>query len=78
MYQQEINKKWQQIHEFRSLLKRTDYADHRQHDEAGKVMSKEIKDARINAREQINTLEMEIELLELEMQEQAQLGDDLK
>ena len=60
MYKEEINKKYQKIHEYRSLLNRTDYADHRQDDQPNKPMSEEIKAARINAREQINTLESEI------------------
>jgi hypothetical protein len=76
MYKEEINKKYQQIHEFRSFLNRTDYVDHRAADEPDKVMSEEIKAARINAREQINILESEIAQLELEAQEEAQLGDE--
>ena len=52
MYQLEINRKWQKIHEFKSFLNRTDYIDHRQDDEPNKPMPEEIKSARINAREQ--------------------------
>ena len=69
MYQEEINRKWQKIHEFKSLLNRTDYVDHRAADEPDKVMSEEIKAARINAREQINILESEIAELEALEQE---------
>ena len=69
MYKEEINKKYQKIHEFRSLLNRTDYADHRQNDEPNKPMSEEVKDERINAREQINILESEISELEAKQKE---------
>jgi beta-lactamase class D len=69
MYKEEINKKYQQIHEFKSFLNRTDYIDHRAADEPDKVMSEEIKAARINAREQINILESEIAELEALEQE---------
>lgn len=69
MYQQEINNKYQKIHEYRSLLNSTDYADHRQNDEQNKPMSEEIKAARINAREQINILESEIVELEAKQKE---------
>jgi len=69
MYQEEINRKWQKIHEFKSLLNRTDYVDHRQDDEPNKPMPEEIKAARINAREQINILESEIAELEAKQKE---------
>ena len=69
MYKEEINKKYQKIHEYRSLLNRTDYADHRQDDQPNKPMSEEIKAARINAREQINILEGEIAELEAKQKE---------
>lgn len=72
MYKEEINKKYQKIHEYRSLLNSTDYADHRQNDEQNKPMSEEIKAARINAREQINILESEI--AELEAKQKEYLG----
>jgi hypothetical protein len=75
MYQLEINKKYQKIHEFRSFLNRTDYVDHRQDDEPNKPMPEEIKSARINAREQINTLESEIAELEEKMIEEESLND---
>ena len=78
MYQEEINKKYQKIHEFRSLLNRTDYADHRQNDEPNKPMSEEIKAARINAREQINILESEIAELELLEQEYLKTIDGIE
>ena len=69
MYKEEINKKYQKIHEFRSFLNRTDYIDHRAADEPDKVMSEEIKAVRINAREQINILESEIAELEAKQKE---------
>jgi hypothetical protein len=72
MYQEEINLKWQKIHELRSFLNRKDYTDHRQHDEPDKMMAEELKAARIDARAQINILEKEIaelEILEKEHQE---------
>lgn len=78
MYKEEINKKYQKIHEFRSLLNRTDYADHRQDDEPNKPMSEEIKAARINAREQINILEGEIADLELLEQEYLKTIDGIE
>lgn len=78
MYQLEINKKYQQIHEFKSLLNRTDYIDHRQHDEPNRAMFEEMKAARINAREQINTLESEIADLELLEQEYLKTIDGIE
>lgn len=72
MYQEEINNKWQKIHELRSFLNRKDYTDHRQHDKPDKMMTEELKAARIDARAQINILEKEIaelEILEKEYQE---------
>ena len=78
MYKEEINKKYQKIHEFRSLLNRTDYADHRQDDQPNKPMSEEIKASRINAREQINTLESEIADLELLEQEYLKTIDGIE
>lgn len=78
MYQEEINRKWQKIHEFESLLKRTDYQDHRRHDEENKPMPDEIRAARINAREQINTLESEIADLELLEQEYLKTIDGIE
>jgi predicted transcriptional regulator len=75
MYQLEINKKYQKIHEFKSFLNRTDYIDHRAADEPDKVMSEEIKAARIHAREQINILESEIAELEEKMIEEESLND---
>ncbi len=78
MYQEEINKKWQQILELKSLLKQTDYTDHRQHDEENKAMPEEIKLARINARDRINVLESEIGDLELMQQEYLKTIDELE
>ena len=78
MYQEEINRKWQKIHEFESLLKRTDYQDHRRHDEENKPMPDEIRAARIDAREQINILESEIGDLELLEKEYLKTIDELE
>jgi len=65
MYQEEINKKYQKIHELRSYLNRTDYMNLRQIDEPERVMPEEVKERRINARNEINVLESEIKELEL-------------
>ncbi len=78
MYKEEINNKYQKIHEYRSLLNRTDYAALRQDDEPYKPMSEEIKAARINAREQINILESEIADLELLEQEYLKTIDEIE
>jgi BMFP domain-containing protein YqiC len=78
MYQLEINKKYQQIHEFKSLLNRTDYIDHRQHDEPNRAMFEEIKAARINAREQINILESEIAELEAKQKEYLEAIENIE
>ena len=71
MYQEEINKKYQKIHELRSYLKSTDYMNLRHDDEPDKVMSEEVKEMRINARNEINVLESEI--VELEALEEEYL-----
>jgi len=71
MYQEEINKKYQKIHELRSYLKSTDYMNLRHDDEPDKVMSEEVKEKRINARNEINVLESEI--VELEALEEEYL-----
>lgn len=77
MYQELINKKWQQFHEFKSLLKRTDYQDHRRHDDPEKIMAEEIEIARNNARDRVNELEAEIAELELLQAEIVQSENDL-
>jgi len=64
MYQKEINEKYQKIHELRSYLKSTDYMNLRHDDEPDKVMSEEVKEMRINARNEINVLQSEIKELE--------------
>jgi len=71
MYQEEINKKYQKIHELRSYLKSTDYMNLRQADEPEKVMPAEVRQMRINARNEINVLESEI--VELEALEEEYL-----
>jgi len=71
MYQEEINKKYQKIHELRSYLNRTDYMNLRQIDEPERVMPEEVKERRINARNEINVLESEI--VELEALEEEYL-----
>ena len=72
MYQEEINKKYQKIHELRSYLKSTDYMNLRHDDEPDKVMSEEVKEMRINARNEINVLESEIAELEVMEKEYLQ------
>lgn len=77
MFQKQINDKWQKIHEYRSLLNRTDYQDHRSADE-DTPMQAEIKEARKNAREQINLLEDEIADLELQQEAYLKTIDDIE
>ncbi len=78
MYQLEINSKEREIHEYKSLLKKTDYADHRGSDEPNKPMPEEIREARINARDQINILEGEIADLELLQEKYLETIDNIE
>ena len=71
----EINKKYAEINEMKALLADTDYHVIKEA-EGGYNVPQEILDARALARIRINELEGEIAQLELEAQEEAQLGDD--
>jgi hypothetical protein len=71
----EINKKYAEINELKAMLVNTDYHVIKEA-EGGYNVPQEILDARALARIRINELEGEIAQLELEAQEEAQLGDD--
>ena len=71
----EINKKYAEINEMKALLAETDYHVIKEA-EGGYNVPQEILDARALARIRINELEGEIAQLELEAQEEAQLGDE--
>ena len=70
-----INEKYAEINEMKALLADTDYHVIKEA-EGGYNVPQEILDARAFARIRINELEGEIAQLELEAQEEAQLGDD--
>ena len=71
----EINKKYAEINELKAMLVNTDYHVIKEA-EGGYNVPQEILDARTLARIRINELEGEIAQLELEAQEEAQLGDE--
>ena len=71
----EINKKYAEINEMKALLADTDYHVIKEA-EGDYNVPQEILDARALARIRINELEGEIAQLELEAQEEVQLGDD--
>ena len=71
----EINKKYAEINEMKALLADTDYHVIKEA-EGDYDVPQEILDARALARIRINELEGEIAQLELEAQEEAQLGDE--
>lgn len=73
----EINKKYAEINELKAMLVNTDYHVIKEA-EGGYNVPQEILDARALARIRINELEGEIAQLELEAQEEAQLGDEKK
>lgn len=73
----EINKKYAEINEMKALLAETDYHVIKEA-EGDYSVPQEILDARALARIRINELEGEIAQLELEAQEEAQLGDETK
>ena len=73
----EINKKYAEINELKAMLVNTDYHVIKEA-EGGYNVPQEILDARALARIRINELEGEIAQLELEAQEEAQLGDEMK
>ena len=70
-----INEKYAEINEMKALLADTDYHVIKEA-EGGYNVPQEILDARAFARIRINELEGEIAQLELEAQEEAQLGDE--
>ena len=70
-----INEKYAEINEMKALLAETDYHVIKEA-EGDYNVPQEILDARALARIRINELEGEIAQLELEAQEEAQLGDD--
>jgi len=70
-----INEKYAEINEMKALLADTDYHVIKEA-EGDYNVPQEILDARALARIRINELEGEIAQLELEAQEEAQLGDD--
>ena len=70
-----INEKYAEINEMKALLADTDYHVIKEA-EGDYNVPQEILDARAFARIRINELEGEIAQLELEAQEEAQLGDD--
>jgi hypothetical protein len=72
-----INGKYAEINEMKALLADTDYHVIKEA-EGGYNVPQEILDARTLARIRINELEGEIAQLELEAQEEAQLGDEMK
>lgn len=71
----EINKKYAEINVLKAMLVNTDYHVIKEA-EGGYNVPQEILDARALARIRINELEGEIAQLELEAQEEAQLGDE--
>ena len=73
----EINKKYAEINELKAMLVNTDYHVIKEA-EGNYNVPQEILDARALARIRINELEGEIAQLELEAQEEAQLGDEMK
>jgi hypothetical protein len=72
-----INEKYAEINEMKALLADTDYHVIKEA-EGDYSVPQEILDARALARIRINELEGEIAQLELEAQEEAQLGDETK
>ena len=70
-----INEKYAEINEMKALLADTDYHVIKEA-EGDYNVPQEILDARALARIRINELEGEIAQLELEAQEEAQLGDE--
>jgi hypothetical protein len=72
-----INEKYAEINEMKALLADTDYHVIKEA-EGDYSVPQEILDARAFARIRINELEGEIAQLELEAQEEAQLGDETK
>ena len=89
MLQKQINEKYQQIHEFIDLLKKTDYHVYKHVDPSASVINAQgvvipydipssITAARLHARSEINRLEAEIEQLETELEEMVQITDEIE
>jgi hypothetical protein len=76
----EINKKYAEINELKAMLVNTDYHVIKEA-EGGYTAPEEVRQIRADARIRINELEGEIDRLaqlELEAQEETQLGDETK
>ena len=71
----EVNKKYAEINELKAMLVNTDYHVIKEA-EGDYTAPEEVHQIRADARIRINELEGEIAQLELEAQEEAQLGDD--
>ena len=74
----DINKKYAEINELKAMLVNTDYHVIKEA-EGGYTAPEEVRQIRADVRIRINELEGEIEQLsqlELEAQEEVQLGDD--
>ena len=67
-----INEKWAEIHELKALLNATDYKVVKSY-EIGTEVPQDDLDARQAARDRINVLEEEIELLALQTEEIPEL-----
>ena len=80
MLQKQINEKYQQIHEFIDLLKKTDYHIVKHSDPSAETyeVPAEIVEARRNARAEINRLESEIEQLEEELRNHIEVIDEIE
>ena len=80
MLQKQINEKYQQIHEFIDLLKKTDYHIVKHSDPSAEPydVPYEIIEARRNARAEINRLESEIEQLEEELRNHIEVIDEIE
>ena len=75
----EINKKYAEINELKAMLVNTDYHVIKEVD-GDYIAPEEVRQIRADARIRINELEGEIEQLsqlELEAQDEAQLGDEM-
>jgi len=75
----EINKKYAEINELKAMLVNTDYHVIKEA-EVDYTAPEEVHQMRVDARIRINELEGEIDQLaqlELEAQEEAQLGDEM-
>lgn len=80
MLQKQINEKYQQIHEFIDLLKKTDYHVVKHSDPSAEPyeVPAEIAEARRNARAKINRLENDIANLEEELRDYVETIDGIE